>query len=161
MTILVTGCAGFIGMHVTRRLLESGATVVGLDNLNPYYDVRLKEARLREISGFERFRFLKLDLADRAGVERLFQTEKPSRVINLAAQAGVRYSLQEPQAYVSSNLLGFANILEGCRHGKSQHLVYAITPARLRRERVDAVRRSMTRSITRSAFTRRRKKRTS
>ena len=127
MKVLVTGCAGFIGMHVARRLLESGRTVVGLDNLNPYYDVRLKEARLRELTGFDRFRFEKVDLADKDGIGRLFEVERPDRVVNLAAQAGVRYSLQDPNAYASSNLVGFVNILEGCRHGKVEHLVYAST----------------------------------
>ena len=127
MTILVTGCAGFIGMHVAKRLLERGEQVVGLDNLNPYYDVRLKEARLRELDSFDRFRFEKLDLADRPALERLFQDSTPRRVIHLAAQAGVRYSLQDPHAYVSSNLVGFVNLLEACRHGRIEHLVYAST----------------------------------
>ena len=127
MSVLVTGCAGFIGMHVARRLLESGRSVVGVDNLNPYYDVRLKEARLRELAGFDRFRFAKVDLADKEAIARLFETERPARVINLAAQAGVRYSLQDPHAYAASNLVGFVNILEGCRHGKVEHLVYAST----------------------------------
>ncbi len=127
MTILVTGCAGFIGMHVARRLLERGDEVAGVDNLNPYYDVRLKEARLGELRPFERFRFTKLDLADRDAIERLFEDEKPVRVINLAAQAGVRYSLRDPHAYVSSNLVGFMNILEACRHARVEHLVYAST----------------------------------
>ncbi len=127
MTILVTGCAGFIGMHVAKRLLERGDEVAGIDNLNPYYDVRLKEARLHELRPFERFRFTKLDLADRDAIARLFEAEKPVRVVNLAAQAGVRYSLQDPHAYVSSNLVGFTNVLEACRHGKIEHLVYAST----------------------------------
>ena len=125
--ILVTGCAGFIGMHVAKRLLERGDRVIGLDNLNPYYDVRLKEARLRALDGHEGFRFEKLDLADRAALETLFRDEPPTRVVNLAAQAGVRYSLQNPHAYVSSNLAGFVNILEACRHGDIEHLVYAST----------------------------------
>jgi UDP-glucuronate 4-epimerase len=125
--VLVTGCAGFIGMHVARRLVERGRTVIGLDNLNPYYDVRLKEARLAELAGFEGFRFAKLDLADKEGIERLFAAERPDRAINLAAQAGVRYSLQDPHAYAFSNLVGFVNILEGCRHGGVEHLVYAST----------------------------------
>src|SRR5262245_41051148 len=101
MRILVTGCAGFIGMHVAKRLLERGEQIVGLDNLNPYYDVRLKEARLRELAPFERFHFSKLDLADRTAIERLFRDHPPGRVIHLAAQAGVRYSLENPHAYVS------------------------------------------------------------
>ena len=123
--ILVTGAAGFIGYHVTRRLLERGDTVVGLDNLNDYYDVSLKNARLKQLEGHPRFRFAKLELADQAGVDDLFKREKPRRVIHLAAQAGVRYSLTNPHAYVGSNLVGFLNILEGCRHGKVDHLVYA------------------------------------
>ncbi len=127
MTILVTGCAGFIGMHVAKRLLERGARVVGLDNLNPYYDVRLKEARLRELAGFENMSFTKLDLADKAAIEQLFRDARPVRVVHLAAQAGVRYSLQDPHAYVSSNLVGFVNVLEACRHGGVEHLVYAST----------------------------------
>ena len=127
MKVLVTGCAGFIGMHVARRLLADGREVIGLDNLNPYYDVRLKEARLRELAGLDGFRFVKVDLADKDGIERLFAAERPERVINLAAQAGVRYSLEDPHAYASSNLVGFVNILEACRHGKVGHLVYAST----------------------------------
>jgi UDP-glucuronate 4-epimerase len=127
MTILVTGCAGFIGMHVAKRLLERGEQVVGLDNLNPYYDVRLKEARLRQLEPFDGFRFKKLDLADRPALERLFLDSTPARVVHLAAQAGVRYSLQDPHAYVSSNLVGFVNLLEACRHGRIEHLVYAST----------------------------------
>jgi UDP-glucuronate 4-epimerase len=127
MTILVTGCAGFIGMHVAKRLLECGARVIGLDNLNPYYDVRLKEARLRELAGFENMSFTKLDLADKLAMEQLFRDARPVRVVHLAAQAGVRYSLQDPHAYVSSNLVGFVNVLEACRHGAVEHLVYAST----------------------------------
>ena len=123
--ILVTGAAGFIGYHVTRRLLERGDTVVGLDNLNDYYDVSLKKARLKQLEGHPRFRFAKLELADKAGVDELFKRETPRRVIQLAAQAGVRYSLTNPHAYIGSNLVGFLNILEGCRHGKVEHLVYA------------------------------------
>ena len=127
MTILVTGCAGFIGMHVAKRLLERGERVVGLDNLNAYYDVHLKEARLRELDPFEQFHFIKADLADRTALERVFRDTAPGRVVHLAAQAGVRYSLQDPQAYVSSNLVGFVNLLEACRHGRIEHLVYAST----------------------------------
>ena len=112
-SILVTGAAGFIGFHVARRLLADGETVVGLDNLNDYYDVRLKEARLAQLTDQPGFRFVKADLADRQAVADLFQQERPRRVINLAAQAGVRYSLTNPYAYAESNLLGFLNILEG------------------------------------------------
>jgi len=114
MKILVTGAAGFIGMHATLRLLARGDEVVGLDNLNDYYDPTLKEARLARLLPHAGFRFVKLDVADRAGIEALFAAEKFDRVIHLAAQAGVRYSLQNPHAYVDSNLVGFMNILEGC-----------------------------------------------
>jgi UDP-glucuronate 4-epimerase len=123
--ILVTGAAGFIGYHVARRLLERGDRVIGLDNLNDYYDVSLKRARLKELEKYPAFRFAKLDLADQAGVNDLFKREKPERVVHLAAQAGVRYSLTHPHPYISSNLVGFLNILEACRHGKIAHLVYA------------------------------------
>lgn len=123
--ILVTGVAGFIGYHVARRLLERGDRVLGLDNVNAYYDVRLKEARLAQLAPFERFQFVKLDLADRHGMRALF-TEHPIRcVVHLAAQAGVRYSLVNPHAYTDSNIEGFMNILEGCRHARVEHLVYA------------------------------------
>jgi len=123
--ILVTGAAGFIGYHVSRRLLERGDSVAALDNLNDYYDVSLKKARLKQLEAFPNFRFVKLDLADRDGVNEIFNREKPQRVIHLAAQAGVRYSLSNPHAYVTSNLMGFLNILEACRHGKVEHLVFA------------------------------------
>ncbi|MBS0511512.1 MAG: NAD-dependent epimerase [Proteobacteria bacterium] len=125
MKILVTGAAGFIGMHTSERLLARGDEVVGLDNLNDYYDPTLKEARLARLTPNKGFRFVKMDVADRPGMERLFAEEKFDRVIHLAAQAGVRYSLQNPHAYVDSNLVGFINILEGCRHNKVQHLTYA------------------------------------
>jgi UDP-glucuronate 4-epimerase len=123
--VLVTGAAGFIGFHVARKLLEQGDEVLGLDNLNDYYDVSLKEARLAQLQHLPRFRFVKLDLAATDQLLELFAREKPKRVINLAAQAGVRYSLTNPYAYVSSNLQGFINILEGCRHNEVDHLVYA------------------------------------
>jgi UDP-glucuronate 4-epimerase len=125
MTILVTGAAGFVGYHVARRLLDRGDTVVGLDNLNAYYDVSLKEARLVQLTSHPGFRFAKLDVADREGMASLFAHERPQRIVHLAAQAGVRYSIANPHAYVDSNLVGFANILEGCRHNGAEHLVYA------------------------------------
>ena len=125
MKILVTGAAGFIGMTTSLRLLARGDEVVGLDNLNDYYEVQLKLDRLARLQAHANFRFVKLDVADREGMAALFAAEKFDRVIHLAAQAGVRYSLQNPHAYVDSNLVGFMNILEGCRHAKVQHLVYA------------------------------------
>lgn len=125
MKILVTGAAGFIGMTASLKLLARGDQVVGLDNLNDYYDVNLKHSRLKRLTSHANFRFVQLDVGDRSGIAELFATEKFDRVIHLAAQAGVRYSLQNPHAYVDSNLLGFVNILEGCRHSQVQHLVYA------------------------------------
>ncbi|WP_337087435.1 NAD-dependent epimerase [Klebsiella aerogenes] len=124
MKFLVTGAAGFIGFHVSQRLLAAGHTVVGVDNMNDYYDVNLKQARL-DLLDFPLFSFVRLDIADRIGMEELFADEKFDRVIHLAAQAGVRYSLENPHAYAEANLTGFLNILEGCRHTKVQHLVYA------------------------------------
>jgi UDP-glucuronate 4-epimerase len=125
MKILVTGAAGFIGFHVSQRLLARGDEVIGLDNLNAYYDPRLKEERLRQLRDQAGFEFVKLDIADRDGIARLFVEDKPTRVIHLAAQAGVRYSLKNPESYIDSNLVGFLNILEGCRHQEIEHLVYA------------------------------------
>ena len=125
MKILITGAAGFIGMTAGLRLLARGDEVVGLDNLNDYYDVRLKESRLQRLTAYAKFRFVKLDVGDRAGMEALFATEKFDKVIHLAAQAGVRYSILNPHSYVDSNLVGFVNVLEGCRHNKVGHLVYA------------------------------------
>ena len=124
MKILVTGAAGFIGMHVAERLLAAGHEVVGIDNLNDYYDVRLKDARLERLRKHTGFLFRKLDVADEEGMRLLFAQARFARVIHLAAQPGVRYSLQNPQAYVRSNLAGFVNILEGCRHSQVGHLVY-------------------------------------
>lgn len=125
MKILVTGAAGFIGMHTCLRLLARGDEVVGLDNLNDYYDVKLKESRLALLQEFANFRFFKMDLANNEAVANLFVSEQFQRVINLAAQAGVRYSLKNPHAYIQSNIVGFTNVLEGCRHQHVEHLVYA------------------------------------
>jgi UDP-glucuronate 4-epimerase len=123
--ILVTGAAGFIGFHVARRLLESGRPVIGLDNLNAYYDPRLKEARLAELAKLEGFRFVKGDLADRTAIAALFAEHRFPFVVHLAAQAGVRYSLVQPHAYADANLQGFLNVLEGCRHNGCRHLLFA------------------------------------
>lgn len=125
MRILVTGVAGFIGMHVAHRLLARGFEVVGIDNLNDYYNVGLKEDRLKQLTPFPNFGFVKLDMADRVGMEDLFCHGRFQRVVNLAAQAGVRYSLKNPHAYINSNIVGFLNLLEGCRHNGVEHLVYA------------------------------------
>jgi len=123
--ILVTGAAGFIGAEVCLRLLERGDQVVGLDNLNDYYEVSLKEDRLSRFSGHCNFRFVKINIEDRESIEALFEEEKFDQVVNLAAQAGVRYSLKNPHAYIDSNIVGFMNILEGCRQHQIKHLVYA------------------------------------
>ena len=125
MKILITGVAGFIGFHTAKVLLARGDTVVGIDNMNTYYDVRLKEARLAQLTGRNGFSFHRIDLADRPAMEALFAAERPDRVIHLAAQAGVRYSIENPHAYIESNIVGTANILEGCRHNGVEHLVFA------------------------------------
>ena len=125
MKVLVTGAAGFIGYHTAAALLDRGDEVIGLDNLNAYYDVQLKEARLARLVGRNGFRFERMDLEDRSAVAGLFEGARPDRVVHLAAQAGVRYASENPHAYGGSNLTGFLNILEGCRHNKVGHLVYA------------------------------------
>jgi UDP-glucuronate 4-epimerase len=127
MRVLVTGTAGFIGSHVAQRLLERGDEVIGFDNLNDYYDVALKKARLAKLLGRPGYTHVQADLADRAAVEATFATHRPQRVVNLAAQAGVRYAAQNPHVYVSSNVTGFLHILEGCRHHGVEHLVFAST----------------------------------
>lgn len=125
MKVLVTGAAGFIGFHLSQRLLGQGHQVVGLDNLNDYYDVSLKKDRLQQLEAKSPFRFVKADLADRRAIDGLFQSERFERVFHLAAQAGVRYSLTNPHVYIESNLVGFIHILEGCRHSRVPHLIYA------------------------------------
>ena len=140
MKILVTGTAGFIGFHLAKKLLDRGDTVVGIDNINDYYDVNLKHGRLKELgielgaetlvspinsTTYKNHKFYKLDLADKEAMEELFKTEKFDAVMNLAAQAGVRYSLENPHAYIQSNVVGFTNILEGCRHSGVKNLSYA------------------------------------
>lgn len=125
MKILVTGVAGFIGMHSAKKLLDGGHEIIGIDNLNDYYDVTLKEDRLKTLAGYKNFKFLKLDIKDQKDVLDLFKKESPERVLHLAAQAGVRYSIQNPYVYIDSNIQGFINILEGCRAIKTEHLVFA------------------------------------
>jgi UDP-glucuronate 4-epimerase len=125
MKILLTGCAGFIGMHTCERLLARGNEVIGVDNLNDYYDPALKQARLDRLLSHPAFRFHRLDISDAGALDEVFAAYRPQRVVNLAAQAGVRYSLKNPQAYVTSNLTGFVNVLEACRHHAVEHLVYA------------------------------------
>ena len=125
MTYLVTGSAGFIGSALTMRLLERGDTIIGIDNHNDYYDPRIKEARLARYANHENYTHLRIDLTDRSAIEEAFATHKPQRVVNLAAQAGVRHSIDNPLAYINSNIVGFAHILEGCRHHEIKHLVYA------------------------------------
>ncbi len=125
MKVLVTGAAGFIGFHLSKRLLSEGHEVIGLDILNDYYDVQVKKNRLKQIEDHENFTFAYIDMADRAAMEKLFADHQFTHVVNLAAQAGVRYSLENPQAYIDSNVVGFMNILEGCRHNGVKHLAYA------------------------------------
>ncbi len=125
MKILVTGCAGFIGFHLSKRLCERGDEVIGIDNLNAYYDVNLKHDRLKLLAKYDNFTFTQCDLADKTTIDALFKEHQFERVVNLAAQAGVRYSLENPQAYMDANIVGFCNILEGCRHNHVEHLVFA------------------------------------
>jgi UDP-glucuronate 4-epimerase len=125
MRVLLTGAAGFIGMHVAKILVKRGDKVIGIDNLNDYYDPNLKRARLQQLQQYSNFQFIQGDIADRHTLENLFSKEKPSRVINLAAQAGVRYSLTNPYAYIQTNLVGFGNLLESCRNNGVEHFVYA------------------------------------
>lgn len=125
LKVLVTGVAGFIGMHVAQYLLARGDTVVGIDNLSDYYSVRLKQARLQQLARFPDFSFIALDIVDLGGLQALFAREKFDRVVHLAAQAGVRYSIEQPAAYIQSNLVGFNHVLEACRHAQTPHLVYA------------------------------------
>jgi UDP-glucuronate 4-epimerase len=129
MRILVTGAAGFIGFHVSKSLLDRGHEVTGLDNLSDYYDVRLKLARLEQLTARNGFRFIKQDIADRTAMPELFSKERPERVVHLAAQAGVRHAFDHPQDYIDANIVGFMNILEGCRRNEVQHLVFASTSA--------------------------------
>ena len=123
--ILITGIAGFIGFHLGRKLLEENWQVVGVDNMNDYYDVQLKIDRLKQLEGKENFKSYKIDISDKAGMAELFNREGFDCVVNLAAQAGVRYSLKNPYSYIDSNIMGFTNILEGCRHNQVKHLVFA------------------------------------
>lgn len=123
--ILVTGAAGFIGFHLSKRMLDEGKKVIGFDNMNPYYDVRLKKSRLNILKEYDNFIFIKGDLADKEAVNRIFEQYRPEIVVNLAAQAGVRYSIENPDAYIESNIIGFFNILEACRYHKPKHLIYA------------------------------------
>ncbi len=123
--ILVTGSAGFIGFHLSKKILEEGGEVIGFDSINDYYDVRLKQARLEILNKYEKFTFIKGNLADKEAVDSLFKDYKPDIVVNLAAQAGVRYSIDNPASYIESNIIGFFNILEACRHNKVSHLIYA------------------------------------
>jgi UDP-glucuronate 4-epimerase len=125
MKVLLTGAAGFIGMHVAKILLERGDEVVGLDNLTDYYDPKLKHARLEQLKSYKNFSFVHCDISNRESVDSVFAETRPKRVINLAAQPGVRYSLKNPHIYIQTNLVGFCNILEGCRHHNVEHLVYA------------------------------------
>ncbi|NNG01202.1 MAG: SDR family NAD(P)-dependent oxidoreductase, partial [Desulfobacteraceae bacterium] len=124
-TVLITGAAGFIGYHLSQRLLSKGCKVIGVDNINSYYDVSLKLDRVERLKQHNNFSLHKVDLADKEAMSRIFKEGSPEVVVNLAAQAGVRYSIENPQAYIDSNIVGFTNILEACRHNKIKHLVYA------------------------------------
>ena len=152
MKILVTGSAGFIGSTLTLRLLERGDTVVGIDNHNDYYDPAIKEARLARFAAHPRYTHLRIDLADKQAIYKAFETHQPQRVVNLAAQAGVRYSMENPLAYIESNIVGFAHILEGCRHHGVEHLVYASSSS-VYGANVTCLSRCITTSTTRSHCT--------
>ena len=151
--VLVTGVAGFIGFNLAKRLLEDGCHVTGIDNLNPYYDVNLKKDRLKQLELHDNFTFAKVDLADKDAMQDVFQTTSFDVVVNLAAQAGVRYSLENPQAYVDANIVGFTNILENCRHTAVRHLVYASSSS-VYGANTKMPFRFTTTSITRFPFTR-------
>ncbi|KTC78087.1 NAD-dependent epimerase [Legionella brunensis] len=127
MRLLITGAAGFIGFHLAKLRLERGDTVIGVDNLNEYYDIRLKQARLEQLQTYANFQFYHADISDAAAINDILTQHKPQRVVNLAAQAGVRYSLSHPEAYIQSNVVGFSTIIEACRHHQIEHLVYAST----------------------------------
>lgn len=124
-TYLVTGAAGFIGFHLSKRLLEKGCKVIGIDNMNDYYDVNLKYSRLEQLAKYIKFSFFKIDVSNKTAISTVFDEHKPEIVVNLAAQAGVRYSIENPDAYIQSNIVGFFNILEASRHNHIEHLVYA------------------------------------
>jgi len=124
-TILITGAAGFIGFHLAKSLLDEQYEIIGFDNINNYYDVSLKYARLKILSNYKNFKFIQADLADENSVNDVFKTYKPDIAVNLAAQAGVRYSIENPKAYIDSNIIGFFNVLEACRHYPVKHLIYA------------------------------------
>lgn len=141
-TFLITGAAGFIGYYLSKSLLEQGSRVLGVDNINDYYDVNLKYGRLEQLKLFSRFEFIKVDISDKDLITKVFEEYKPNIVVNLAAQAGVRYSIENPDVYIQSNIVGFFNILEACRNHPVDHLVYASYPAQF----MDLIRRFLLRN---------------